>query len=51
MVMVTVVTAYSMVLLPEGWSQQRKYMSPVSGGKTVACAISSLPKCMIRFFP
>jgi len=37
MVLVAVVTAYSMVLLPKGWPQQGKYMSPVSGGKTGLC--------------
>jgi len=48
MVLVSVVTAYSMVLLPKGWLQQGKNMSHVSGGKTVAYAI---PKYTIRFFP
>jgi hypothetical protein len=48
MVLVAVVTAYSMVLLSKEWSQQGKNMSPVSGGKTVAYAI---PKYTVRFFP
>jgi hypothetical protein len=38
-VLVAVATAYSMVFLPKGWTQQGKYMSPVSCGKTVICDI------------